>query len=174
MVFIPSWHDNATFNQKCQSSFYATPRVVHLLHNTYKVNSAIHLQYDNANGSFFIFLCIACQGFTFIVTIHENPKKCRSGYYWCTCSSHNMKCTLLPCLVLPTFSYFSGGSSACIGSTEVNSWEGLLSQKYNSLKLSNEWLGFSDYWFPCNFLFTTKQLTENRDKCGSSTARMLN
>ena len=81
MVFIPSWHDNAIFNQKCQSSFYATPRVVHLLHNTYKVNSAIHLQYDNANRSFFIFLCIACQGFTFIVTIHENPKKCRSGYY---------------------------------------------------------------------------------------------
>ena len=44
MIFVPSWHDNATFNQKCQSSFYATLRVVDLLHNTYKVNSATHLQ----------------------------------------------------------------------------------------------------------------------------------
>ena len=29
----------------------------------------------------FIFPCITCQGFTFILTIHENPKKGRSSYY---------------------------------------------------------------------------------------------
>ena len=35
-------------------------------------------------------------------------------------------------MLLATFFYFLGGSSACIGSAEVNSWEGLLSQNSNS------------------------------------------
>ena len=66
-VFIPSWHDYAPFNQQCQSSFYATPRVVHLLHNTYEVNSGIHLQYDDANGNFYLSLY-------FMSRVHLHPR----------------------------------------------------------------------------------------------------
>ena len=117
MVFIPSWHDHAPFNQKCQDSFYATPRVVHLLHNTCKVNSGIHLQYGDGNESFY--LSLYCMS-----RVHLHPRHSWKPYkVWLLLMYMQLKqheAYPSSMFVVATFIHFSGGSLACIWSVGVN------------------------------------------------------
>ena len=150
MVFILSWHDHAPLNQKCHSSTKSCTPITQYLRSKQRYSPAVRrckwkllsfsvLHVKGSPPSSLSVNTLKKSVEVVITHVHGAHTTWDIPFFHVCCSN------LFPFFRrLITMHWFCWGEQCmCNHSILWLSWQGLLFRRYASLKLSNEWLGYS-------------------------------